>query len=617
MRGIECAYLRRRWRLTVHSPSSQFQNQFCIVDSTVTHYLRFGAENLKSRLSATFLLQLQVKHSSTHRSLRTSPCTETPKLRITRIVRLSAGQFISSMMSSISRHDWLLTYAHPPDVVPLLFTNDPPSLLQSTQLNASIERFSSVLPELQGEINMLRRAVASLERQMSRLLSLKRKCETVLSPFRRLPPEILMEILRCTWTIRKDYCNTRHNIHEFGFNVFVIERGPWRLGHVCSSWRYAIENLCPDLWSTMTIEMPLGKMAYRVPVMKRNMVPLLERVLKRTRGHPLDFFFNTSRLRTPEADRVMDQCFDLMLVHSRRWRRAVLVVTPPLLSRISLIHGKVDRLEEVYFRCIGDPNHFLGHDVTPKYLHVISSSPNLLSFSWHHYSRIRKSSPPYYPLVTHLKLQKLSACSGKLLRSLKLPALTEMDLRSCDEIRFEDVHVKCPPDALSELKDLLIRSQCSLTVLSLVDARINKHLFAIIALCPHLSNLSIVFNEWKGEADPFMASLVRRMSETQVHLLVPYLKRLQIELNPAKYEHISFIDRHFVEMINSRVGNQSGHSSSLERFTLGICGRGWDWDLDEAGLKELSALDGNHGFRMTMELTDVNDLGDIESSESD
>ncbi|KAK0227280.1 hypothetical protein EDD85DRAFT_957896 [Armillaria nabsnona] len=109
----------------------------------------------------------------------------------------SSSIFLNSI---VARHDWLLTFTHSPTVTLLLSTNDPPSCLQSAQLNASIERFSAVLPELQNDLDTLRKAVAFLEAQMSRLLSLKRESEAILSPFHRLPPEMLMEILRRSWT---------------------------------------------------------------------------------------------------------------------------------------------------------------------------------------------------------------------------------------------------------------------------------------------------------------------------------------------------------------------------------------------------------------------------------
>ncbi|PBK88399.1 hypothetical protein ARMGADRAFT_1065600 [Armillaria gallica] len=566
-------------------------------------------------------------------------------------------QIVSSMQPSgsfldriVARYDWLLTFAHSPAVTPLLSTNDPPSSLRSVQLNASIEIFNAALPELQGELDTLQRTVTSLEAQMSRLLSLKRECESILSPFRRLPPEMLMEILRCSWTTYERYSDARRDMHRSGFNVFTIERGPWYLGHVCRSWRDTVENLCPDLWSNMTIEVPprTGPPFHRA--MKRNMVALLERVLERTRGHQLDFYFKHYSSESPQDDQVMAQCFSLMLAHSGQWRRTELVITSPLLSRILSVHGKVDWLEELYLTCNGDPiptninafevaprlkilhlenmhrsvevryptanlvslfdgrrfdgRRFSGHDVTQRYLHVIASSPNLVSFSWHHHSHIPVSSPPYYPLITHLTLEELSASSGKLLRSLRLPALTQMALRSGHE-DFNDIPVKCPPDALSELHGLLVRSQCSLTSLSLVDAAVDEHLFAIIVLCPRLRDLSVEFNGWAGEPDTFMASLVRRMSETQVveglhrHILVPDLEYLDIKLIAVDYNHISFIDREFVEMITSRVGSDSHNSSRLKSLALTVIGTGWDCDLVEADFEALNALNGNHSFHLT------------------
>ncbi len=555
----------------------------------------------------------------------------------------------ASLDTIVARYAWLSAFSHPPDVLPLLSTNNPPSFQQSIQLNASVERLNAALPGLQSDLDILRRAVASLEAQMSRLLSLKHECETVLSPIRRLPTEMLMEILRRTRSADGRYSDERREMDALGFNIFSVESGPWYLGHVCSLWRYIIENLCPVLWSTMTIEEPLKKGSFSPyqRVIKRDMVALLERVLERTHGHQLDFVFVYHRYMAYLSTNAMVRCFSIMLEHSRQWRRAKLIIPHFLLSSIQLIHGKLDWLEDAYLICserprpanldalavapnlkslhlenmhqmseirfptanlvtLYDGRPFLGHDVTPKYLHYIASSPNLLSFSLHHYSPIPVSSPPYYPLITHPTLRELSTCSAKLLHSLILPALREMALRSGHEDP-KKIPVECPVDALSELHELLVRSQCSLTVLSLVDAGVNEHLFAIIALCPHLRDLSIQFNGWTGGAgtDPLMASLIRQMSEIHIvedmnqHILVPGLESLIINLISFDEECIRFIDRQFVEMIVSRVGSEFQSPSPLKELSLTVTGRDWGWKLDDSGLKALEALNGCHGFHVT------------------
>ncbi len=181
-----------------------------------------------------------------------------------------------------------------------------------------------------------------------------------------------------------------------------------------------------------------------------------------------------------------------------------------------------------------------------------------------------------------------------------------------------NIPVKCPPDALLELHDLLVRSQCSLTVLSLVDAGANEQLSAIIALCPYLSDLSIEFNGWTSDdldTDLGISSLISRMSETHVvegvnrYILVPDLESLAIKLFSVSSEYIFFIDRQFVKMIVSRVGGESHNPSQLKKLCMTVIGSGWDWDLNASSLDALFALDGNHGFHATLFL----DHGDIDT----
>ncbi len=69
----------------------------------------------------------------------------------------------------LARHDWILTFIHPPSVASLVRTNDAPSPLQSTQLKASLDSLKEPLAEVQSDLDLLRNAVASLETRMSRL----------------------------------------------------------------------------------------------------------------------------------------------------------------------------------------------------------------------------------------------------------------------------------------------------------------------------------------------------------------------------------------------------------------------------------------------------------------
>ncbi|KAK0436680.1 hypothetical protein EV421DRAFT_2038532 [Armillaria borealis] len=203
----------------------------------------------------------------------------------------------------LAKYDWISSLAHPPDVVSILRTNDAPSPIQFTQLKTSLEGLKGPLAELESDLDFLRNVVVSLETRMSRLQSFKRDCETVLSPIRRIPLEITIEIVRRSW---------KNSLS--GFHVFRIPEGPWHLGQVCSSWRNVIEKHCPELWATMEV----GSFSYDGKVARKSdRVEILRIVLERSRNHPLNFrFLYHSVVKEGKPD-IMEKCFDIMVAHSK------------------------------------------------------------------------------------------------------------------------------------------------------------------------------------------------------------------------------------------------------------------------------------------------------------
>ncbi|KAK0433206.1 hypothetical protein EV421DRAFT_1446053 [Armillaria borealis] len=329
----------------------------------------------------------------------------------------------------LAKHDWISAFAHPPDVTSLLHDNVAPSPLQTTQLKASLEGLETPLVDIESDLDLLRNAVVSLEARRLRLQSLKNDYETALSPIRRVPSEITMEILRRSWK-DDEYRGIRPGRRLTGFNVFRIREGPWHLGQVCSSWRNVIKTLCPELWASMTVGIPFSFDPGKVPL-KADAVEILRVVLERSCNHPLDFNFTYygpvphSKVEEGESQ-LMKQCFDIMIAHSRRWRAVEITIHPSYLPRLSLIRGQIDLLRDMDFGCCRDPpsddvrafeiapklenlhlkgmhreanipfpasnlvsfsdtRPFAGDQLTLTYLDVVKSAPKLLSFSYNDY----------------------------------------------------------------------------------------------------------------------------------------------------------------------------------------------------------------------------------------
>ncbi|KAK0438480.1 hypothetical protein EV421DRAFT_1738530 [Armillaria borealis] len=554
----------------------------------------------------------------------------------------------------LSRYDWVSTSSHSPELIALLSTNAVPTAFQAAQLEASIEVLDAPIHEIQSEIDLLRNAAASLETKMTRLKDIRRDYRAALSPIRRLPSEILVEILR--WTPKKQTELTAASPrHVFGFNVFKIATGPWHLGQVCRSWRDAVQFLCPEIWSTLKITWQRKrseKENIMIPAPKKDMLALLNRALERSQNHRLDFFFRCRGFHEEAADNrtdepeEMSQCFDLLLTHSKRWGSVELAIVPSFLSRLSLVRGRVDRVEDVYLTCapitmpgtidafeiapklktldltgmhaeahipfpaenlvlFSDARRLPDHDTVPKYLDIIASAPNLLEFSYHHHSVVPQSPGPYHPEIVHKSLQTLSASLGSLFCSLMVPSLTQMTLAS---VKSEEDLMVCPRDALFHLHDLVARSHCSLTTLTFIDATMDENLLPILRLSPQLVSLSFQEKQSSRESDATMESLFIDMTETihvgdtLHHTLLPCLTHLEFVLDDVEFDRVNYLDVDFVEMIVSRrvpLGSQM-----LEFLRIIVVGRAFEVPIsDNGGLEELKRL-GDNGLDLQLDLAD-------------
>lgn len=136
----------------------------------------------------------------------------------------------TSLDQLIAQFNWISTIIHSSDIAALLHSNDLPSPLQCVNLNASMKNLEDTGRQIQTALDLIGNAVASLETQMSRVRSLQHHYNVMLSPIRRVPAEMVMEIPCHTWMVVDDPSGA----HIAGFNVFTVAEGPWCLGQAAS-----------------------------------------------------------------------------------------------------------------------------------------------------------------------------------------------------------------------------------------------------------------------------------------------------------------------------------------------------------------------------------------------
>ncbi|KAF7342613.1 F-box domain-containing protein [Mycena sanguinolenta] len=184
----------------------------------------------------------------------------------------------------------------------LLTTNEPPRTTDLAFLRPVVQKTSARLANLDEDISRLQGRLQQLEDERASLAQYHTRITGVLSPVRRMPPEILGEIF--SWTLP--------TIRE----VLGIENCPWVLTHVCCGWR-AVALSIPSLWSLITIDFS-AEQQYPVEIIRTH--------LERARSLKIHFFGSEEH----DSDAQIS-LFVLLGEHSVRWEELSAQLTADLL----------------------------------------------------------------------------------------------------------------------------------------------------------------------------------------------------------------------------------------------------------------------------------------------
>ncbi|KIM41499.1 hypothetical protein M413DRAFT_149674 [Hebeloma cylindrosporum] len=129
-----------------------------------------------------------------------------------------------------------------PEFAALLRNNDIPSELTILEVTESLKGPLHALQEVEAEIQRLTELMETMEIRRQRIREVINDHKVILSPVRRLPPDVLHEIFfHCMPTDRNP--------------VMKHSESPLLLTRICSSWR-AIALSSPRIWSKIYIPLP-------------------------------------------------------------------------------------------------------------------------------------------------------------------------------------------------------------------------------------------------------------------------------------------------------------------------------------------------------------------------
>ncbi|KAK0196678.1 hypothetical protein F5146DRAFT_893548, partial [Armillaria mellea] len=116
----------------------------------------------------------------------------------------------------------------------LLRTNDIPSSSDIHPLKESAQYIDDALGDVEADIHRLSDILSRLKEKRTLFRDAQKTHKIILSPIRRLHPDVLVQIFLTTGPSHLSECGA--------YNVFDVTSGPWLVGQVCSKWRAVVAS---------------------------------------------------------------------------------------------------------------------------------------------------------------------------------------------------------------------------------------------------------------------------------------------------------------------------------------------------------------------------------------
>ncbi|KAF7352507.1 F-box domain-containing protein [Mycena venus] len=318
------------------------------------------------------------------------------------------------------------------------------------------------------EIERLGDRLKQLRAERVSLSSYRTQNIAILSPLRRMPPEVLAEIFSRTLPSSKERWNRR----------FRTTESPWLLTHINRHWR-AVACSTPSLWFFVNI-------SFR-PDIKSVSLSMVETQMMRARGQGLKvYFFGYETSDTlPQIE-----IFRCLAERSLQWEELFLQLTPHLVPVLEGLRDRVPLLQRLWIQwptpesqaevesidfCQNAPSlvdvaTFNEHRFIPFLLPVHQLTRYDIDAPWEIHRAMLKRMPnlaearikinfddqPWpesFEIMDFFFLRRLCVSSPYILDSLRFPALEEIAI---------DVEEGGGHDILPSLDPAVTRSSCRL-----------------------------------------------------------------------------------------------------------------------------------------------------------
>ncbi|SJL02808.1 uncharacterized protein ARMOST_06145 [Armillaria ostoyae] len=249
----------------------------------------------------------------------------------------------------------LPNYSHaPPDarIIELLRTNTSPTAFERKGFEITLSKAPSRIAELDSLIHATTSLLDYLTKDRSQALANQADAKKILSPSRRLPPEVLTEIFIRCWSL---YGRTGPPLDPRAV--------PWTLTHVCRKWR-KVAIATPEIWSSIHLDFGYDKF---VRGSQHKAAFMLGMILDRARPHDLNVFIDH------KDDISTHPACAVLLPSVRYWKSLEVEGVSCDLSFLSPCRGFFDRLETAKVRGL--------HHGGSEAIDIFAVAPRLRSFT--------------------------------------------------------------------------------------------------------------------------------------------------------------------------------------------------------------------------------------------
>ncbi|KAJ7593928.1 hypothetical protein C8J56DRAFT_424281 [Mycena floridula] len=415
----------------------------------------------------------------------------------------------------------------------LISSNRAPSDSEENVIRQAISCSKQEIQALDVQIAEVRDRLEELLEARQHLVSNLAIHQTILSPIRRIPPEILSDI--------------------FEFYVLdaplAADQGAWLLAKVCADWK-SITDTSPRVWAHIKIGMSTRRKSC-----------VLQQHLVRSRKCPLNITFMSER----QEENVL---LDVLKEHSDRWQHVVLHISISAYRGLSSIRGLLPSLRSL---CLSVQSFNASTEIIDAFeiaplltrtemwnmpeLSILLPLAQIMSYKDSNVSRIvdtlqqapeltelsfnilgPKTVIPVSVSLTHENLQKL-AITGPAVAALQL--LQDCSFPSLLHLELDNLNSRFHPPITSYFRFLSSCKKLERFQLGMLEKHDAKTVVALLECAPSLCELGI--KSWVSEE---MQQLLSAL--TMPTPLLPNLRRLRFAGN------MSLTTMTFDKMVRSR-----------------------------------------------------------------